>query len=180
ENGMTVPVLAVPFFSSRIKQLDYLFAAITATLDLFDSMSPECQVQQMHLAVTFSAAAVAISSVRPNDGSIIEHIFSRLKELFFRTGLLTTNPTDMMSRFSSLGDQGTVCGALWLYMVLSAGLLPVLLGEGEKMHAGEVLGEGMDKWVASALPSQRRLLWELLSSPVFHAYFSLMPSLLTV
>ncbi|PBJ77568.1 hypothetical protein BCY84_06119 [Trypanosoma cruzi cruzi] len=180
ENGMTVPVLAVPFFSSRIKQLDYLVAAITAALDLFDSMSPECQVQQMHLAVTFSAAAVAISSVRPNDGSIIEHIFSRLKELFLRTGLLTTNPTDMMSRFSSLGDQGTVCGALWLYMVLSAGLLPVLLGEGEKMHAGEVLGEEMDKWVASALPSQRRLLWELLSSPVFHAYFSLMPSLLAV
>ncbi|EKF31573.1 hypothetical protein MOQ_004590 [Trypanosoma cruzi marinkellei] len=180
ENGMTVPVLAVPFLSSRIKQLDYLVAAITATLDLFDSMSPECQVQQMHLAMTFSAAAVAISSVRPNDGCIIERIFSRLKELFLRAGLLTTNPTDMMSRFSSLGDQGTVCGALWLYMVLSAGLFPVLSGEEEKTHAGEVLGEGMDKWVKSALPIHRMLLWELLSTPVYHAYFSLMPSLLNL
>ncbi|RNF03939.1 uncharacterized protein Tco025E_08077, partial [Trypanosoma conorhini] len=44
ERGTTVPVPALPLLDSRDKQLDYIFSAVAATLDLFDSMTPEWQV----------------------------------------------------------------------------------------------------------------------------------------
>ncbi|RNE96856.1 uncharacterized protein Tco025E_09621, partial [Trypanosoma conorhini] len=120
ERGTTVPVLALPLLDSRDKRLGYLFSAVAATLDLFDSMTPECQVQHLQLAVAVSAAAVTASGGRLDERCRPGRVISRLKELFSRAGLLTTHPTGMMRRFSSLGDEGVGCGALWLYMVVLA------------------------------------------------------------
>ncbi|KEG12898.1 hypothetical protein DQ04_01341000 [Trypanosoma grayi] len=173
--GAVVPFVAIPPLESLIRQREYLASAVSATSSLFDSITPECQMCHLHLAVAITAAAVTASAAfRPSECTP-NRMLLYLKELFSRNGILTANATDMMDRFSALGEKGIVCGALWLYTALLADPCSSVPVCAQEESNATVMGASKGEWLAAAHLRHRMLLWGMLTSSEIQPYYYLFP-----
>ncbi|ORC85178.1 uncharacterized protein TM35_000371510 [Trypanosoma theileri] len=175
QGSIGVSVMGLPLLLSQKKHRDYLESSASTALSLLKTTVEESQEQYLYMTLAATAALVAANAVLLNIDSTISDMYSYLRDFFLRRNLQIVKPTDLMSFFSSLGDQGISCGALWLYIVLVAGPDQNLPIESLNINDIIVLGASKQEWILAALPSYRKMLWELFSTPGFQPYVSLVP-----
>ncbi|KAH9598876.1 hypothetical protein LSM04_003155 [Trypanosoma melophagium] len=173
--GIGVSVMGLPLLLSQKEHREYLASSASATLSLLNTTVEESQEQYLYMTLAATAAYVTTNALLLENEYVVNNMYSNLRNYFLRRNLLIVKPTDLMSFFLTLGDRGVGCGALWLYIVLVAGPYPNLPSETLNINDMIVLGASKQEWILAALPSYRKMLWELFFAPGFQSYLSLVP-----